>query len=64
MRYPRPVILALWLVIGSVFGLACGLLAVGRNRSAVGWFFTGLVIGPIALVSLVIRQRREEPSFL
>lgn len=57
-------ILALWLVFGSAFGLVCGLLAVGRNRSAVGWYFLGLVFGPLALAPLLIRQRRDAPSFL
>ena len=57
-------IVAIWLVIGSAFGLICGLLAVGRNRSATGWFFVGLLFGPFALVALLLMQRREEPSFL
>ena len=57
-------IFAIWLVIGSVFGFVCGQLAVGRNRSAVGWYFLGLVVGPIALVWLLVAQRRQEPSFL
>lgn len=57
-------ILALWLVFGSAFGLVCGLLAVVRNRSAVGWYFAGLILGPIALATLLIRERRAEPSFL
>jgi hypothetical protein len=62
--YPRRVIFAIWLVIGSVFGLICGLLAVGRNRSATGWFFMGLLFGPFAIAALFLRERRGEPSFL
>jgi hypothetical protein len=62
--YPRRVIFAIWLVIGSVFGLISGLLAVGRNRSATGWFFMGLLFGPFAVAGLFLKQRRGEPSFL
>lgn len=51
-------------MVGSVFGLITGLLAVRRNRSAVGWFIMGLLVGPIALVWLLVQQRSEEPGFL
>jgi len=58
------VLLAIWLMVGSVFGLACGLLAVRRNRSAVAWFMGGLVAGPLALVGVLVQRRRDEPAFL
>jgi hypothetical protein len=58
------VIAAFWLIGGSVFGLACGLLAIQRNRTATGWFGLGLLFGPIALLVLLTRERRPEPSFL
>lgn len=49
---------------GAVFGLVCGLLAIRRNRSAVGWFLMGLLVGPIALVWLLAQRRQDEPAFL
>ncbi|MGH2796049.1 MAG: hypothetical protein ACRDKG_17295 [Actinomycetota bacterium] len=55
---------AIWLMVGSVFGLITGLLAIRRNRSAAGWFIMGLLVGPIALVWLLVQQRSEEPGFL
>ena len=55
---------AIWLMVGAVFGLICGLLAIRRNRTAVGWFILGLGTGPIALVWLLTQRRREEPAFL
>jgi hypothetical protein len=58
------VLLAIWLMAGAVFGLLCGLLAIRRNRSAVGWFIMGMAIGPIALVWLLVQRRRDEPAFL
>lgn len=58
------VIAALWLIFGSIFGLVCGLLGIRRNRSAVGCFLLGLVVGPVALIWLLVSQRREQPGFL
>jgi hypothetical protein len=58
------VIFALWLIFGSAFGLACGLRAIPKNRTASGWFMLGLIFGPIALVGLITRDRREHPAFL
>lgn len=62
--YPRAVPLAIWLMAGAVFGLVCGLLAVRRNHTAVGWFIMGMLVGPIALVWLLAKRRRDEPAFL
>lgn len=62
--YPRAVLLAIWLMVGAVFGLVSGLLAIRRNRSAAGWFIMGMAIGPIALVWLLVQRRREAPAFL
>ena len=62
--YPSGVILAYWLIGGAAFGLPCGLIAIRRNRSATLWWIYGLVTGPIALVVLLTRERREEPAFL
>ena len=51
-------------MVGSVFGLICGLLAIRRNRSAVGWFAMGGLFGPVALVTILVQKRRDEPAFL
>jgi hypothetical protein len=58
------VLFAIWLMVGAAFGLACGLMAIRQNRSASGWFLVGLTTGPIGLIVLMTRQRRERPSFL
>lgn len=62
--YPAAVPYAIWLMVGGLFGLACGLLAVRRNRSSALWFMLGLASGPIALVALLVMSRRERPAFL
>jgi hypothetical protein len=58
------VLFAIWLMVGAAFGLVCGLMAVRKNRTASGWFLLGLCTGPIALVVLWTRDRREHPAFL
>ena len=55
---------AIWLMVGAAFGLLCGLMAIRRNRTGTGWFLLGLVTGPIALIVLMTRDRRERPAFL
>ena len=62
--YPPDVLLAIWLMAGSVFGLACGLFAIRKNRSAVTWFILGLLSGPIAVAAILLQGRRQEPEFL
>jgi hypothetical protein len=62
--YPRAVLFAIWLMAGAVFGLICGLLAIRRNRSSVTWFILGLLTGPIALVTILVQKRRDEPALL
>lgn len=51
-------------MIGAAFGLATGLIAVRRNRTASGWFMLGLITGPIALALMLTRPYRDHPSFL
>ena len=60
----RPMLFAIWLMAGSVFGFACGWLAIRKNRSATGWFMMGLLFGPLALVAILTRERQNEPAFL
>jgi hypothetical protein len=51
-------------LIGSIFGLVSGLLAIRKNRTGSGWFLLGLIFGPLALIALFTRERREHPAFL
>lgn len=52
------------MMLGAAFGLACGLRAITKNRSATAWFMGGLITGPIALIAIITRERREQPAFL
>lgn len=56
---------------GLVFGIICALIANGRGRSGLGWFFIGLFFQCLALIALLVipdlnvqsehdRTRRDE----
>lgn len=55
---------AIWLMVGAAFGCVSGFMAIRKNRTGAGWFLTGLLFGPLALVTLITREHREQPSFL
>ena len=42
------------LLIPALFGVVCAVIAQSRGRSAVGWFFIGLIGGCIALIVLLV----------
>ncbi|MET0959188.1 MAG: hypothetical protein ABWX58_02495 [Psychrobacillus psychrotolerans] len=37
-------------------------IAQGKNRSGLNWLILSLIIGPIATVSLVIIEKKRDPS--
>ena len=58
-------------VVSAVFGTICAIMAPGRGRSAVGWFFIGFVVNCVGLIILLLipdlkieaekeRRHREE----
>lgn len=59
-------VLLVQLVVWLAFGAICAVIASGRGRSGVGWFFIGLVAGCIGLIILLVlpdlkvQQEREE----
>ena len=46
----------------SLFGVFCALWAQEKGRSAWGWFFFGLFLGPIAAVVLLAKNSRDKKS--
>jgi hypothetical protein len=54
--------LGAYVVVGLVFGAACGSMAVSRSRSAPRWFFAGLAVNLIALGALLATSSRDEGS--
>lgn len=39
-----------YILICSLFGVAAAFIAHAKARSAVGWFFTGFLLGPFGLI--------------
>ena len=44
----------LYLIIGLGFAIATGMLANDNGRNRLPWFFLGLFIGPLALLSVYL----------
>ena len=52
--------MSMYVLVAIVFGVVSGMVARGRGRSWLGWFLAGLVIGPFALVVVVLPPRPRE----
>jgi len=46
--------MAVGLILNVVFGAICAVVASGRGRSAVGWFFIGFFFGCLGLIILLV----------
>jgi hypothetical protein len=49
-----------YLIIFFCFGMLAGLVAAAKQRSICGWFLLGLIIGPFALVVLLLPRLGPE----
>ena len=43
-----------YLFIGSLFGMVCSGIAVGKQRSALGWFLIGFFFNVIGLIVVLV----------
>lgn len=50
------------MIVGALFGVACGFAAIPRNRSAVVWWFLGVLFGPVTLAVLLRQGERAGPK--
>ncbi|HOW42378.1 MAG TPA: DUF2339 domain-containing protein [Candidatus Omnitrophota bacterium] len=48
------------LIVWALSVIACVAIAVAKNRSLVGWFFLGLLLGPIAVILAVLSPKIEK----
>ena len=46
-----------YFVVWFSFALLLAGIAQGKNRSGLGWFFLGVVLGPVALIGLVFAPK-------
>ena len=47
------------LFIGIIFGTICAVIASGKNRSAIGWFFIGFLLPLIGLIMVLVLPQGE-----
>jgi len=52
--------LLIQLIIWSVFGVACAMIASSKGRSGVGWFFIGLIFPCIGLIIILTLPNLKE----
>ncbi len=50
------------LIIPIIFAFATASMAKGKNRNPVLWFFVGLVIGPFALLIVLVMKPGPGPD--
>lgn len=46
-----------WVFIWFLCGIICAIIARNKNRTALGWFFVGLILGPIGLLIAAVISR-------
>ncbi|MEX0785021.1 MAG: universal stress protein [Dehalococcoidia bacterium] len=56
---PYELFLIAWLGVNLVFGALAAYLANTWGRDPFGWLLAGAVLGPMALIVLVVEQRRD-----
>jgi len=44
----------IYLIIWILFGIGCAIAASNKNRSAAGWFFLGILLGPFGLIFILL----------
>lgn len=54
------IILLIWLL----FGIGCAICAANKKRSAAGWFFLGMLLGPFGLLFILLLSPLEAPAAL
>ena len=49
----------IYLIIGAVMAVACGLIAKNKNRSVVLWAILGFLFGLIPLIIIAVLKKKE-----
>lgn len=50
----------MFLIIAAILGIICALIAHGKGRSAIGWFFIGFFLGLIGLILSIVMPNLKE----
>ena len=41
------------IIFMTLFGITCGVIAIGKNRNGVGWFIAGFFLGIFAVAMII-----------
>lgn len=52
-----------YLIVGLICGGACALIAHGKGRSPIAWFFIGLLLGVIGVVMSLVSSNRKQIDY-
>jgi hypothetical protein len=52
-----------YLIVGLICGGACALIAHGKGRSPIAWFFIGLILGVIGVVMSLVSSNRKQIDY-
>ena len=55
--------MSMYILVAVVFGAVAAIIARVKARNVVGWFLAGLLIGPFALVVVVLPARVKDGRF-
>lgn len=55
---------SMYILVTIIFGVVAALVARSRGRSAVGWFLSGLFLGPFGLVVVALPPKPKEGEFV
>jgi len=47
----------IWILVWFLCAIVCAVIARAQNRSAAGWFFVGLFLGPLGLLIAAVVSR-------
>ncbi|MFC2083649.1 hypothetical protein ACFLS9_01195 [Bacteroidota bacterium] len=53
-------VLAIFIVVGAIFGGFCAFIAKEKNRDSAAWFFLGLLFSLIALIAIAVVPKLEK----
>ena len=49
-------------IIWILFGIGCVIAASNKNRSVVGWFLWGILLGPFGLLYILLLNPKEKSA--
>jgi hypothetical protein len=49
-----------FLILWMFFGIICAIIANNKGRNGCGWFLVGMLLGPLALILVLVTSKDEK----